>query len=272
MLYTYGLRLGLHSILRGRVSREVIKNIVVPANYWRVLEYRLVFDLLEARSSDRILDIGSPKLLSLFLAEKLGAEVYSTDIDRYFIEDYNTFRALRGVPESRFHALEADGRRLQFPECYFTKIYSISVLEHIPEDGDSECMKEVARTLMPKGICVLTVPFSPVRREEFLESKDFYWSGQSKVNGDSQKVFFQRRYSERDLHDRLIGPSGLGLESLHFVGERIALGEGRELSMFLPPATGMIQPLMSTLFLTRPSTTWQQLRKPLAAVIVLRKQ
>jgi ubiquinone/menaquinone biosynthesis C-methylase UbiE len=179
---------------------------------------------------------------------------------------------MRGIPKERFHALETDGRKLQFPDNYFTKIFSISVLEHIPDDGDTQCMKEIARTLMQKGVCVLTVPFSPIGRDEFREPEEFRWSEQSKENGARHRVFFQRRYSEKDLRERLIGPSGLMLQGLCFVGERIPLAEGKEVASYLHPVTGMIHPLMSTLFHTKPTTSWQELRKPLAAVVVMTKQ
>ncbi|MCK5572526.1 MAG: class I SAM-dependent methyltransferase, partial [Bacteroidetes bacterium] len=128
-----------------------MKNIIVPANYWRTLEYRIVFEELDASRSDRILDIGSPKLLSLYLADRVGAEVFSTDIERYFIQDYDTFRRMRTIPEERYHTVEADGRSLQFEDESFTKIFSISVLEHIPGSGDTECMEEIARTLKTGG-------------------------------------------------------------------------------------------------------------------------
>ena len=77
MLYFYGVKLGLESLVRGRFSRESVKNVIVPENYWRTLENRLTFDELHASASDRVLDVGSPKLLSLFLAERVMAEVYS---------------------------------------------------------------------------------------------------------------------------------------------------------------------------------------------------
>jgi hypothetical protein len=187
----------------------VAKNLIVPTNYWRSLEFRLAFEELHASANDRILDVGSPKLLSLYLADRIGADVYSTDIEPYFIDDYTAFRKFLKVPENRFHAMVADGRTLPFDDGYFSRIFSVSVVEHIPDHGDSECLRELARTLSRGGICVLTVPFAPESRNEYKDKDSFYWSANVTAEEPSEGTFFQRRYSERDLHTRLIEPSGL---------------------------------------------------------------
>ncbi len=271
MLYFYGLGLGIQSLLRGRFSREAAKNVIVPVNYWRTAEYAAVFRHLQPESSDRILDIGSPKLLSLYLAERFGAEVFSTDIEPYFLDDYRSYRMIRKIPEDRFHVETADGRHLRFADNFFSKVFSISVLEHIPDSGDSDCTREIGRTLAPGGVCVLTVPFSPESRDEFRGADEFYWSGSTTQDDSSHQSFFQRRYSEQDLHDRLIRPSGLSLESLEFIGERFPLPQDKELSQFLPPITGVVHPMMSGLFLTSPLKDRSKLKKPLAAIITLVK-
>ena len=159
---------------------------------------------------------------------------------------------------------------MPFESESFTKTFSISVLEHIPDDGDTECIREIARTLAPGGRCVLTVPFGPTGSDEFRAAGDFYWSARSKTEEGGDRVFFQRRYDEADLYDRLIDPSGLTLRSVDYVGETFPMRSG-ELAAFLPAATGVLQPLLSRAFLTPPVSCWQELRKPLAARLVLEK-
>lgn len=268
MLYWYGVGLGLRSWRSGRFSREALKNVVIPVNYWRSVEYRLVFDELDVRASDRVLDVGSPKLLSLYLADRVGAQVCSTDIESYFVEDYATFAELTGAT-GRFRPLAVDGRQMDFDDGAFSRAFSISVLEHIPGDGDVRCIREIARTLEAGGRCALTVPFAATGRDEYRAPESFYWSDRSKPAADGRKVFFQRRYDERQLYERLIEPSGLSLRKLAFVGER--LPTRRELGSLLPVATGPVQPLLSRAFHTRPSEGWRDLRKPLAALVVLEK-
>jgi hypothetical protein len=103
MLYTYGLALGAKLALRGRLKAS-LRYLVVPVNYWRTLEYRLVYAAAEFEVGDRVLDIGSPKLMSLYLADRRGVEVHSTDIEDYFIPEYRLLAGIQRVPAGRFHA------------------------------------------------------------------------------------------------------------------------------------------------------------------------
>jgi SAM-dependent methyltransferase len=266
MLYTYGLRLGL-PLLRDRRWIRALRYLVVPVNYWRNLEYRLVHDRAGVQRGDRVLDVGSPKLLALYLAETTGAELVATDIEDYFVSEYTLLRAARGIPPERLRLAVMDGRRMDFPDGRFDKVYALSVVEHIPDDGDTRCVQEMARVLAEGGRCVLTVPFSPTSRTEYT-TRGFYWSGSSSSD-EHGRTFYQRRYSESDLFERLIRPSGLTLESLEYVGESVLARSRRELCDYLPPPTGPIQPLLSALVHTRPVTSWRELRKPLCALVVL---
>jgi SAM-dependent methyltransferase len=267
-LHAYGLRLG-GQLLRRRRWKRGLRYLIVPVNFWRRLEYEIVAGEGDFQSSDRILDIGSPKLLSLYLAEKLQARVTATDIESYFIDEYELLRSMRRIPPHRLSLSVEDGRKLSFPDSSFEKIYSISVVEHIPEDGDSQCLREMSRVLAPGGRCLLTVPFWPESRTDY-RSSDFYWAGSS-VSGPAGRVFFQRRYSEDDLYARLVDPSGLRLRKLVFVGERVMAGSDREFSDYLRPITGPVQPALSRLLLTEAVDDWKTLKKPLCALVVLEK-
>jgi SAM-dependent methyltransferase len=262
------MRLGL-ALLRRRQLVRGMRYLVVPVNYWRSLEYRLALEQSGFAPGDRVLDIGSPKLLSLWLAENLDVSVVATDIESYFTAEYELLRRIRHVPPGRLRLAVEDGRTLSFDDASFDKVYSLSVLEHIPYDGDTRCVREIARVLAPGGRCVITVPFWPTSRIDWRDP-DFYWSGAS-VDDATGKVFFQRRYSEVDLRERLIVPSGLSLAKLRFVGERIDAGRTHELCELLPPATGPLQPALGRLLQTRPAADWRTVRKPLCALIVLDK-
>lgn len=272
MLYFYGLKTGVQSLLRGRLSKEVIKNLIEPVNYWRFLEYKLVFEELHPQKDDCILDIGSPKLLSLFLADKIGSEVFSTDIDDYFLDDYSFFRDIKSIPEGRFHLKVDDGRKLNYKDNFFSKVYAISSIEHIPESGDTECIREISRVLTPGGRCIITVPFSIVNKNEYKKINKMYWANLYKKDASDGRMFYQRRYSYKDLYERLINPSDLKLCKLQFIGENILTNTNKELCDYFPPIiAGPIQPFLSLLFHTKPTFSWKELKKPLAALIVLEK-
>jgi SAM-dependent methyltransferase len=269
MLAAYGTKVGLKLVLRGE-PKLAVPYLARPVNYWRNIEYRLVSNAAQFQPGERVLDIGSPKLLALYLAKVVGAEVFATDIDDYFVERLRTVAEVEGVPAGRLHVQVEDGRQLSFPDDAFDKVFSVSVLEHIPDDGDSACVKEIARALVPGGECYLTVPFWPRSRTDFVDSKAVYWAKHS-VAADDGNVFYQRRYSESDLFERLVTPSGLELKELKYVGEKVMAHSDGELSDRLPLVSGPVQPLLSKLFHVGPSDSWRALAKPLCALIVLRK-
>lgn len=273
MFYSYGLKVGAELMLRGQV-KPALRRLIMPVSYWRAVEFKLVYDNADFRPSDRILDIGSPKLLSLYIAKKLGAEVYSTDIDGYFVKEYTTLRSMEHLSPEKFHVEVEDGRKLSFPDNSFDKVFSVSVIEHIPDHGDSECLREVGRVLRPGGRCMLTVPFALESQDQYRPAKSFYWASSSTTAEDG-RVFFQRRYSEQDLYDRLITPSGLRVKKLLFAGERVYQHSDRELLEHLPPLTdialGPMHTLLAKMLIAPPVEDWRTLPKPLCAFVCLEK-
>jgi SAM-dependent methyltransferase len=272
-LFALGVAAGARLLAGGRVKRG-LRYLVEPVPYWRSLEFRLTWQQGEFSSRDTVLDIGSPKLFSLYLASKIGARVHATDIDDYFVDEYRTLRRDFGVPAERMAIEVEDGRALNYRDAQFSRVYSVSVIEHIPESGDSECAREIGRVLEPGGIALITVPFWPTSKDVFRRADAFYWAGSSVAASDgSGTVFFQRRYSEHDLRTRLIEPSGLEVEERLFVGERLLKNSEHEFSEVLPRiGTGPFQPLLSRLVHTSPTRDWQQLAKPLCAFLKLRKR
>ncbi len=265
----YGFALGAQ-LLKQRRLRMALPYLVRPVNYWRTVEYEQTCAEAAFAPGQRVLDIGSPKLLALYLAEREGVTVHATDIEPYFLEKLDVVRKARRIPADRLILEVQDGRKLSYADGHFDRVYSISVLEHIPDEGDTACVREIARVLKPGGRAVITVPFWPTSRSEYRRG-GFYWAGSSKTE-DGRGTFYQRRYSEADLRRRLIEPSGLSLAGLKYVGERLATLPDREVSDFLPVVTGPIQPLLSKLLHTQPSESWQALKKPLCAVVTLDKR
>src|SRR5467141_3523156 len=190
-LHRFGLRLGARTLPSAPVAG--LKCMVLPVEYIRCAETRYVLDHLDVRPGQRVLDIGSPKLLSLFLAARLSAEVYTTDLVDYFFERYAVYSRIALVHErSRYRMDRQDARAWTYPSSHFERVFSISAIEHIPDDGDSKAIQEIARVLAPGGIACLTVPWSDHGYlEEFKHrgDPDVYWAP-----GDGEKVFFQRAY------------------------------------------------------------------------------
>lgn len=269
MLYTYGLKAGLILARNGR-PRGALRQLRVPVSYWRGVEFSLICRWGGFDRDQRVLDIGSPKLLALYLATEVGAQVVASDLDPYFMRDYRCLGDAARLPSERFLPTVEDGRRLSFEDESFDRVYSISVVEHIPGEGDMECMQEIARVLAPGGLALLTVPFAPLSRDVYRPAGYVYWN-RSLPPDERGEVFFERRYSEEDLRLRLLEPSGLSLQTMQFVGERIQLPSQRDIWEKIPWVLGPLHPVLSALLHEGPSDSWRALRHPALAFVALRK-
>jgi SAM-dependent methyltransferase len=239
---------------------------VLPVEYIRCAETRYILRHLDVRPGQRVLDIGSPKLLSLFLAAHLRAEVHATDLVDYFFGTYEAYSRLAlGRDRDRYRMASEDARILTYPSAHFERVFSISAIEHIPDDGDTRAIQEIARVLAPGGIACLTVPWGDHGYlEEFKQrgDPDVYWAP-----GDGERVFFQRAYDRGMLERRLVRPSGLRLVDLSFWGERTLPVEHVILNRRIPRVARMLlypaHVVLARLFL-RPLSEAEPSRKKVA--------
>ena len=175
----------------------------MPMNYWRSIELPLVLAEIESSNEkpQRILDLSSPKLLAFIVASRFpSSKIVSTDISDYFIADTSKLKKAVKLHNLEF-AIE-DARQMTFPDEAFDLIYSISTVEHIPDDGDSAAVKDLFRVLAPGGRLLLTVPWAAEAVHEYVAPDYIYWSDFSTSAGE--KVFYQRRYDANTLRERII--------------------------------------------------------------------
>jgi SAM-dependent methyltransferase len=179
-LYGLSLALGARSLVRHGPSRAAAIRLVIPLDPSRYLELPWVQRTLGATRGKRILDLASPKLLAVALA-RAGADVVSVDALESEIELWR-----RLAPEARFEV--ADGRALPFDDAEFDHAYSISVLEHIPDDGDERALAELARVVRPGGRILLTVPYADTYWEDWRDRPVYG------ADADGDRYFFERWY------------------------------------------------------------------------------
>lgn len=230
-VYRFGLQVGARAL--PIAPRHALKRLVLPVEYIRCSEFRYVLEHLDVTAGHRVLDIGSPKLLSLFLASRVGASIWATDLVDDFFLPYAAYAAsVLGSEQKRYVIETQDARTLTYRDESFDRVFSVSVVEHIPDDGDARAMREIARVLKPGGIVCLTVPWSDrgYLEECHAPGPDLYWVGSS----DREKVFYQRAYDRRSLHARLLGHDRLELVDLSFRGERRIAVEDAILNPRLP--------------------------------------
>jgi len=186
--------------------------------YGRWLEYPAVVDRLALGPADRLLDVGtrySP--LAQVLAKRFRCSVRAVDPEPDFRD--RQLRMANKVPwtrrlmkEGRLDFTVADAARLPFADGDFTRISVISVLEHIVDERP--VLAELVRVLAPGGRMVISVPFDPWRDEPKYARTRTYVDGRP-----DEARFYMRYYSEKNLRERLIEPSGLRLESAEYFGE-----------------------------------------------------
>jgi SAM-dependent methyltransferase len=183
-LYRTSVGLGVRHLARRGYLREALIRVVVPLDPSRYLELPETLRELAARPGERVLDLASPKLLAVTLARG-GVEVVSVDQLESEIESWRSLTA--GEPRVTFEV--ADGRALDFEDASFDHAYSVSVLEHVPEPGDEQALRELARVVRPGGRVVITLPHADRYREDWREAPVYANQG-----GSGGRHFFQRWY------------------------------------------------------------------------------
>ena len=191
-LYGLSVKLGARDLLHHGPSREAAIRIGIPLDPSRYLELPWAEQTLEARPGDRVLDLASPKLLAVALA-RTGVEIVSVDAFSLEIERWH-----RLAPDVRFEV--ADGRSLSFEDASFDRAYSVSVVEHIEDDGDEQALRELARVVRPGGRILLTVPYADTYWEDWRDRPLYSSDGEP----EAAKYFFERWYDTARL-DQLVG-------------------------------------------------------------------
>lgn len=265
-IWAAGVLVGLRTI--GREPLLGLKRLTLPASYWRSAEFAYVWRQLQLSAGARILDVGSPKDLAAMLARHRGYEVVATDIlpDAVLLSRrYASAQGLDGQGPGRVHSEVQDGRALTYADQSFDAAYSVSVLEHIPDQGDSATVRELIRVVRPGGIVVVTVPYDRTYRETFVSGPVY-----ERRPAGSEAIFYERHYDRAALAGRLLGWPGTDVRELSFWGEGVVRMEAlleRMGPLRLPLSP--FEALLSAVLLQRVDPDGP--RHPMAAFFTLRR-
>jgi SAM-dependent methyltransferase len=210
--YVAGLRLGLSNLTRNRFAlglKKTVGKIAQPVNsFTRFPEYYFINTEIKKRVSQAhnalpaILDVGSPKLLGLILAEALEVDLRLTDISTLNLDEYEImWRSVRTRAKGKATFEQQDARSLSYPNDSFDVAYSMSVLEHVQgENGDVRAMSELIRVTKPGGLIMVTVPFGP----KYVEQQRCGLQDAVVRTSRKQRYFFQRIYASYESTDRFL--------------------------------------------------------------------
>jgi len=144
------------------------KDFVKRVDMYRYLEYPTVISGLQIEPGMSLLDVGSSNtILPLYLAST-GCRVIAVDVDeRALAFQKKRLSRLEGklFPTSYLRFEIQDARRLAYADNSFDRITAVSMIEHIPSNGDSLAVTEMARVLKPGGRLGLSFPYGPAYRE-----------------------------------------------------------------------------------------------------------
>ncbi len=199
--------------------RLSVKNWFKGLPYERCAELSWIVRHLEPRFHKqlRYLDIGTGESpLPTFLYAHTRWDI--TCVDKCpWVQKQNEF--LKKIdageaPAKRFHVVEQDLLKANFPAGSFDVITSVSVIEHFEGGSDSAAMKAAGRLLRPGGTLVLTTLMNDSHFTEFYLKQPVY--GEEFAG---KPVFYQRHYDLKTVRERIVEPSGLQEEERIYFGD-----------------------------------------------------
>lgn len=209
-------------------------NLVTPLrlDYFKYLEYRLIFNNANLEPGLKILDIGSQvSRLPLYLVSK-GCQVYATDVDNAIFEQMHMADKIafsRFVENRQFNVQIQDARKTSYPDNYFDRIFAISSLEHLRGEDDIKVIQELRRITKSKGRICMTLPYGArfsesIKRNPFItinEPEIINYSKQSYFMFKDEIYYYEKVYDDNTLLNRIVNPSGLRLSKVEYIGEKV---------------------------------------------------
>jgi ubiquinone/menaquinone biosynthesis C-methylase UbiE len=124
--------------------------LLTSMNFNKAIEAKIVFEFLEPRMGEKILDIACGNGVNVVRMANRGCKAFGIGIDE---RNINLAKSLAGSTDCNFQI--ADAEKLPYKSEVFDKITCVCALEHFKNDEGA--LLEMNRVIKPGGILVLTV-------------------------------------------------------------------------------------------------------------------
>lgn len=208
----FGRQLG-YNLLK-KFSRLGISYVLTPVNIVRYFEFPFAWSCLP-KAMHHCLDIGSPRLFSLYVAQKYPeARILMINPDLNDISQTAEIICQIHLENIKTECAEVD--KLSLKDEKFDCIWSISVIEHIADKYDDKfAIRAMYDSLNEGGVLIITVPVDRVFWNEYREF-DYYGMHDQTTRG---KYFFQRWYDKNAIWERLVAAIGQEPRVVRWFGE-----------------------------------------------------
>jgi SAM-dependent methyltransferase len=194
--------LGFRLFINTGNFRRAFGLVFFPMDSFRYFEFEFVWQSSKALRIQSYLDVSSPRLFPLSLADHFPDLV--ADLVNPAGDDLPQTEALASAlgltRRCRFHSELIESA--PFANASFDLITSISVIEHIPNDRNA--VNAMWRMLKPGGHLLITVPCAAHASEEYI-NLDEYGLLEKDERGF---VYWQRYYDEGLLAERIFSITG----------------------------------------------------------------
>jgi SAM-dependent methyltransferase len=240
-------------------------------------QYDLAWPAVQPKPGMRLLDVGAGAIGigDLYLARRIGCRITALDLP-------STASALRSwcAPLRRLDeecpTVGGNALSLPFPAASFDAVLALNTVAHLPGDGDTRAVREMARVVKPGGCVVLSIPYNYEVRAQ-VRRDDAY--GADGIDQPGLQ-FWVRIYDDHALRQRLIDPIPRTTANVRFYGEP-SLSWGRLFYAQRPASLRLLSrclrwaaPLLSCWFLKEVPRQWigRDAWLGCGAVVALRKE
>jgi ubiquinone/menaquinone biosynthesis C-methylase UbiE len=153
------------AILKAMMPLGLYPHVRFTYSPFKIIEFAAMMDRIEMKGNERVLDIGCGDGLHTMLIGKQVGHITGIDTNENFIRDARVYaEKYRAQAKCDYESRPLE--EIGYPDNHFDIIFSICVIEHIP--NYEEVLQECLRILKPGGRIIFTVDTLETIEDEAL--------------------------------------------------------------------------------------------------------